>query len=455
MKMWDGRFTEKTAELMDRFNASLPFDQRMISEDVDGSIAWARALHKIGIYSSEQLNTIVQALRQIEADYIANRLQFLPTDEDIHMAIERVLTDRVGAIGARLHTGRSRNDQVATDFRMWTLKQLRQIQGLITELQRVLVARSEKEKTIILSGYTHLQQAQPIVLSHYWLSFLFALEREKNRLDSAISCCDMLVLGSGALAGSGFAIDRQALAADLGFSRVSPNSLDGVMSRDFALEALSCLSSLGIVLSRYAEDLIMWSSVEFGYVQLSDAYSTGSSMMPQKKNPDSLELIRGKTGRLIGNYTRLATTLKGLGTTYFKDLQEDKEGIFDSVDTVEMTLRVFTGVVESLRVSPENMQKRLDPLLLATDVADYLVAKGVAFRQAHEIVGKIVHHVITNKISLLSLPVEEFKKFSDKIQDDIVDILSWDAAIAHRNIEGGTGIDSVERQIQQAHELIG
>jgi argininosuccinate lyase len=455
MKLWDGRFSKATDSLMDAFNASLACDHVMIEEDIDGSIAWAGALKRAGVLTDEECSTIVDGLGCIRDEYREGTLAFLPTDEDIHMAVERILTEKVGAVGAKLHTGRSRNDQVVTDFRLFVKKRLDELTVAVTGLQRTLLACAERDAEVIAPGYTHLQQAQPVALAHYWLSLLFGLEREKGRLVSARRHTDIMPLGSGALAGSGFAVDRTWLARVLGFAAVSDNSMDAVAGRDFVLESLACCSSLGILLSRHAEDLIVWSSKEFGFVELDDAWATGSSMMPQKKNPDSLELVRGKAGRLIGNYTRFAATLKGVGLTYYKDLQEDKETLFDSLATVSMAVRVFAGVVGSLAVRRERMAETLDPMLLATDVADYLVEKGIAFREAHHVVGGLVRHALDKGVALSEVPLEKLKSFSAAFDEDVRGVFEWRRALSHRDVAGGTGPASVTAQLATARKLAG
>jgi len=454
MKMWDGRFTQGTDHLMEVLNNSLPVDKALIEEDVAGNVAWAGALARAGILSQKELRAIQNGLRAILADSRAGKLRFAESDEDIHMAVERLLTERVGEAGARIHTGRSRNDQVVTDFRLYAKKALARVTDRVTALQTALVTRAERDASVIVPGYTHMQQAQPVLLAHYWLSLFWALEREKSRLAHAIETADVMPLGSGALAGAGFAVDREFLARELGFSRISENSMDAVASRDFVLEALSAISSLGILLSRYAEDLILWSTREFGFVELSDAWSTGSSMMPQKKNPDSLELVRGISARFIGNYTRMATTLKGVGLTYYKDLQGDKEVFFDSEGQILLVLQVLTGVVGSLTVKTARITGALDPFLLATDVADYLVSKGMPFRQAHKVVGKMVAHCIEKDVALTSLKLSELKAFAPEFGKDALRIFDWSAAIAHRDLPGGTGRKSVARQLTRARAIV-
>lgn len=454
MKMWDGRFSKPSDAMMEQFNNSLLFDKALIEEDIAGSIAWAGALRRIGVFSEEEVNIVKDGLKNILADYKNGKIEFKPQDEDIHMAVERILVERIGDTGARLHTGRSRNDQVATDTRLFTKNALKRILECLIELQRAVDIRAKQDLDIIMPGYTHLQQAQPVVMSHYWLSFFFILEREKSRLRHAITTADMMPLGAGAMAGSGFNVDRKKIAEELGFSSVSPNSMDAVASRDFILEALSSIASLGIHISRYAEDLIIWSTREFGFIELDDAWSTGSSIMPQKKNPDSLELIRGKSGRFVGNYMRFATTLKGIGLTYFKDLQEDKEPLFDSINHIEMVLKVFTQVLITLKVNKDNISNDLDPLLLATDLADYLAKKGLPFRLAHKVVGKIVAFCIENKTPLNELTIVDLKKFSDLFDDDVVKCFSWENALDSRNIYGGTGRESIKEQLRIVDELL-
>jgi argininosuccinate lyase len=370
------------------------------------------------------------------------------------MAVERLLVQKIGSVGEKLHTGRSRNDQVVTDVRLYVMRRIKGIEQHFTALQKALLSRAKSDLAIIAPAYTHLQQAQPILLSQYWLSFLFALSREKTRFANARRAADMLPLGSGAVAGSGFPIDRAFLARTLGFSRISENSMDAVASRDFVLESLACCASCGVLLSRYAEDLIIWSSREFGFVELDDAWSTGSSMMPQKKNPDSLELIRGKSARFIGNYTRCATMLKGVGLAYYKDLQEDKEPYFDSVRHIGLVLSVFTNVLSTLTVNAKRIESTMDPFLLATDCADYLVRKGLPFRQAHRVVGKIVAHCIEKNISFSALQHSTLKTFSPLFASDVKRIFSWDQALSRRELEGGTGKKSVRRQIAAAEKLL-
>jgi argininosuccinate lyase len=455
MKMWDGRFSKDTDALMEAFNNSLPIDKALIKEDIAGSVAWAGALAKAGVLATAERDKTIDGLKSILDDYNNGRISFAPSDEDIHMAVERLLVERIGAVGEKLHTGRSRNDQVITDTRLYTLGALDDAGERLLQLQRAVVGRAKSDLRVIIPGYTHLQQAQPVLLSHYWMSLFSILEREKSRISHARVSSDILPLGSGAIAGSGFCVDRDAIAAELGFSQVSTNSIDMVASRDFLIEALSAFASIGIHLSRYAEDLIIWSSKEFGFVELDDAWSTGSSMMPQKKNPDSLELIRGKSGRLIGNYVRAATTLKGIGLAYYKDLQEDKEPLFDSVNTICMVINVFANVIATLKVREDRIKQGLDPFLLATDMADYLVRKGMPFRQAHKVVGRLVGYCADSGVALTDVSIGKLREFSEMFGDDVTDLYSWEKAVNSRTVKGGTSLSSVEAQIAAAERILG
>ncbi|MBN1131123.1 MAG: argininosuccinate lyase [Chitinispirillaceae bacterium] len=455
MKMWDGRFSRPSDRLMEAFNNSLPFDRELLEEDIAGSLAWARAIRKAGLLTAQELKKIEKGLLAIAAAGRKGTLAFHSSDEDIHMAVERLLTEKAGTAGEKLHTGRSRNDQVATDTRLYVKKTLGGIAASIAALQKTLLRRAEKENDVVIPAYTHLQQAQPVLLTHYWLSFFFALERDRARVINAIASADQCPLGAGAVAGSGFPVDRSAIASELGFSGMTDNSIDAVASRDYLLEALAAIASTGSTLSRYAEDLIVWSSREFGLIELDDAWSSGSSMMPQKKNPDPLELIRGKCGRFIGNYTRLAVTIKGVGLAYCKDLQEDKEPLFDSVAHIGLCLKVFERVVATLSVIRAKAAANMDPLLFATDVADYLVTKGLPFRQAHNVVGRIVAYCVERKCDLSKLDLKLLQSFHPLFKKDVYRVFSWEQAIAHRDLPGGTGRKSVARQIVTARKHLG
>jgi argininosuccinate lyase len=453
-KMWDGRFSKPTAELMEEFNNSLNVDKAFIREDILGSIAWANALSGAKVLTQNECETIKAGLENILKKHERGEIQFLKSDEDVHMAVERLLGLEIGDTAKKLHTGRSRNDQVATDFRLFVKNRNASILNDLRAFMQSVYNRAVKDRETIIAGYTHYQQAQPVLLAHYWLSLFFIMEREYKKLQNTIANADISPLGSGAIAGCGFAIDREELARNLGFGEATKNSIDAVASRDFVLDSLHNLASIGISLSRYAEDLIVWSTKEFGYVELDDAWSTGSSMMPQKKNPDSLELIRGKTGRLIGNYTRFAATLKGIGLSYFKDLQEDKEPLIDSLKTVETTLRVFANVLDTITINEKTIEKSLDPFLLATDVADYLVKKEMPFRQAHGVVGKIVAYCVEMDKKFNALTVDELKEFSPLFKEDVLEFFDYENALKHRDVYGATGKASVEKQLKLAKEFL-
>ncbi|RME46977.1 MAG: argininosuccinate lyase, partial [Caldilineae bacterium] len=388
--MWGGRFEGATDEQMRAFNNSIRFDIRLWEADITGSEAYARALTRAGILTPTERDTLLDGLRQIRAEFEAGQFAVHPADEDIHSAVERRLGELVGEVAGKLHTGRSRNDQVATDTRLWLRGELVGLEAGLRRCLQAIIARAEAHLDVLMAGFTHLQQAQPVRFSHWLLGYGWKLARDLDRLRRVAEAVNVLPLGSGALSGNPLGLDRAFLAAELGFDALSPNSMDAVADRDYLLDFLHWAALTQLHLSALAEDLILYSSAEFGYVELADAYSTGSSLMPQKKNPDSLELIRGKTGRVVGHLTGLLTTLKGLPATYNKDLQEDKEALFDTVDTLAMTLPIMAGVIETLTVHRERMYNAMSSHLLATELADYLVAKGMPFRQAHEAVGKVV-----------------------------------------------------------------
>jgi argininosuccinate lyase len=453
-KAWSGRFKGQNSPLMERFNASIQVDTRLWEADILGNLSWVKALAQIGIITAQELSEIETGLAKIRDEFKAQQFQIIPNDEDIHMAIERRLIELIGPAGGKIHTGRSRNDQVVTDFRLYLKTEVILLIHGLQLLQQALLKRAEEHLDVILPGYTHLQQAQPVLLSHYWLSFFFALQRDVERIEDYYDRLDVLPLGSGAFAGSAFPIDREFLAEDLGFSRVSDNSIDAVSDRDFVIELLSVLTQIQIHLSRYAEDLIIWSSYEFGFVELDDAWATGSSIMPQKKNPDSLELIRGKAAFLIGAQTQLSTLAKGLPLTYAKDLQEDKFVTFQAIDAVKDSLQVFTGVMESLKIFPETMRKKMNTLLLATDIADYLARKGVPFRESHAIVGNLVQWSLNNDSPMELIPFHIYQEHSDAFSEDVYDLFSWEASVENRNLKGGTGREAVEEQIELARQIL-
>ena len=455
MKLWGGRFEGSSDELAAQFTQSLSFDQRLAEVDVRGSISWARGIARAGVLSPQEAAQIETGLQQILSEIHSGSFQPEPGDEDIHTTIERRLTEAIGPAGGKLHTGRSRNDQVATDTRLWLMETIDQLDDRYLKLQSALVARAAQDLGLILPGYTHFQRAQPILLSHWWLSHFWPLVDDRQRLAQLRRRTAVLPLGSGALAGAPFPVDRAFLAEQLGFDQVSPNSLDAVSNRDFVAEFLFCAALTGDHLSRLAEMLIIFSTAEFGFIELSDAYSTGSSLMPQKKNPDPLELTRGKAGTLIGRLTGFLTTLKGLPSAYDKDLQEDKQPLFEAADTLGLMLPVMTGVLNTLQVRPARMQAALDPAMLATDLADYLVERGVPFRQAHAIVGQTVRQAITLGVRLDQLPLAELQAIHPAFQADVTAVFNFEASVARRSVAGGTAPKAVQEQLEQAKRLLG
>ncbi len=454
MVLWSGRFTGSLNEAAARLNASLPFDRRLAEVDVRGSLAWARALGRAGILTPAEVDALLKGLEQVLAEFESGGFTFQESDEDIHTAVERRLTEIAGPVGGKLHTGRSRNDQVATDFRLWVLGALERLQGQLHELQSVLVSRAEADLGVALPGYTHFQQAQPILLSHWWLGHFWALQRDHERLGDAARRTAVLPLGSGALAGTGFPIDRAALAADLGFAAPSPNSLDAVSDRDFAAEFLFCAALIGVHLSRLAEALILYSTAEFGFIVLDDAFSTGSSLMPQKKNPDPLELVRAKSSDLIGKLTGLLSTLKALPSAYDKDLQEDKPPLFAAADLLELTLPVMGGLIATLKLRPERMRAAIGWPILATDLADYLVEKGVPFREAHHAVGQAVGRAEGLGVRLPDLPLEEWQAIHAAFGADLFDVFDVEHALARRAAWGGTAPQAVREQLDLAKQVL-
>ncbi len=454
MPMWGGRFDKSTDALVRRFNASLPFDKRLYTEDITASIAWAGGLHHAGVLTSEEVEKIVSGLEQVRAELDARTFEFHQSDEDIHTAVERRLTEIVGRLGGKLHTGRSRNDQVATDFRLWVMSVCDRVSEHVISLQHALLTSAEENLNTAMPGYTHLQPAQPITWGHWALAHFWPLARDRQRLAQARARTATLPLGSGALAGSAFPVDRPALAAALGFSEISQNSLDAVSDRDFATDFLYTAAMLGIHLSRLSEQLILFASAEFGFVTLDDAYATGSSLLPQKKNPDTLELTRGKSGRMIGSLVGLLATLKGLPTAYDKDMQEDKEPLFDAADTLELALPVMTGVISTLHLYPEKMRARLQPELLATDLADYLVNHGLAFREAHQLVGRVVRLAEKRGVALDELSLPELQAVHATFGADALEIFNIQAALARRKLAGGTAPEALQDQLQTARAQI-
>ncbi len=453
--MWGGRFTKPPHRLVAAFNASVHFDKRLALYDIAGSTAHARMLANQGIIDREDARKIIDGLAKVRDEVDAGEFVWKEELEDVHMNVEHRLTDLIGPVGGRLHTGRSRNDQVALDMHLYVREELRAISELTDKLQQVLLLCAEANIDVIIPGYTHLQRAQPVLFSHHLLAYFWMLERDKGRLDDALLRADMMPLGAGALAGTTFPIDRKQVADELGFAQIYENSMDAVSDRDYLIETLSALSIIMMHISRLSEELILWSSTEFSFVELDDAYTTGSSIMPQKKNPDVAELARGKTGRVYGHLQALLTTCKGLPLAYNKDLQEDKEGIFDAIDTVKIVLEVFGGMIETLQVRRDNVAVALEgDFSAATDMADYLVQKGVPFRQAHEIVGRIVRYCVDHQKPLVALDASELKAHSDYLDVDVLARLTPQAVVAARKSRGGTSLSAVREQLERAHKVI-
>jgi argininosuccinate lyase len=456
--LWGGRFEKASSRVFTDLNSSFPFDYRLLPFDIEGSIVFAKALCRARVLKSHELRKLKNALESIEQECAHNPslLQAsLSQYEDVHSFVETKLIAKVGALGKKIHAGRSRNDQVALDFRLYLRHHILGLRKELWKLMAVLVTRAEKHRTVVLPGYTHLQRAQPILLSHYWLAYFEMLARDRGRLDKALQSAEVMPLGSGALAGSGFNLDRDFLARELGFPLISNNSLDAVSDRDFALEFLSTGAILMVHLSRLAEDLILYSTREFDFVELSDTVTSGSSIMPQKKNPDALELTRGKAGRVFGNLQRLLTTLKGLPMAYNKDLQEDKEAVFDTMETLRLVLPAVTEVVQTLQIKGENMRQAAQSgYLNATECADYLVRKGLPFREAHEIVGKLVLRAIEQHEPLERLPVSQFQSFSPLFGFDIFEALSLKSTVESKSLKGGTSPTAVRRALQDARHYL-
>ncbi len=449
-KLWGGRFAKGMDQAMEAFSASIGFDWQLYEVDIRGSIAYAKALAKAGIVTPGEAEALVSGLQEVLADFRAGRFAPEPADEDIHTAVERRLYQKVGELAGKLHTGRSRNDQVATDVRLYMLEALPRIRSLIRALQMALVERAEENLGVVLPGYTHLQHAQPIALSHYLLSWFWQFQRDKERLREQRKRLSVLPLGAGALAGHSLGIDQELLAQELGFERVAENSLDAVGDRDFILEFLAAASILTIHLSRLAEDLIIWSTAEFGFLELDEAFTTGSSLMPQKKNPDSLELIRAKAGRIVGNLVTLLTVTKSLPSGYNRDLQEDKEPLFDTLQAIAGMLNIMKGVISTLSFRTERMEAALDDYMLTTDLAEYLVRKGVPFRDSHAIVGGLVRRSLDLGIPLRELPLEEFRQTSEFFATDVYEVFNFRAAVERRTSYGGTATAAVRRQLARA-----
>ncbi|MED5586241.1 MAG: argininosuccinate lyase [Verrucomicrobiota bacterium] len=446
--MWKGRFKEATSSLLTQYGESVSFDWRLYRQDIAGSCAHARALEREGIIDGKELEQIVAGLEAIEHEITCGEFEFDIQLEDIHMNIEAELTRRIGDAGAKLHTARSRNDQVALDLRLYCREQTELITGKLRRMQGALVNCGEKFRDAVLPGYTHLQRGQPVLFAHHLLAYVEMLERDAGRLEDARERINVMPLGSGALAGSTIALDRGFIAEQLGFKTVSENSMDAVSDRDFVAEFLFNLAMIGTHLSRLSEDMILWCSSEFGFVTLDDAHTTGSSLMPQKKNPDIAELTRGKSGRLYGNLMSMMTTLKGLPMTYNRDLQEDKQPLFDSIDTASAALEIFAEMIAGMQVNEATTRKACsDPMLFATDIADYLVKKGVPFRAAHEIVGKLTAHCLEKNTTFPEIELDTYREFSGQFDESVFSLLEIDSALAARSAAGAPSPENVKARL--------
>lgn len=449
-KMWGGRFTQPTDELVEAYTASIGFDQRLVEEDIAGSIAHVRMLGRVGVLTTDEADTIVQGLQNVKQRIEQGEVDYSIALEDIHMNIEKLLTDEIGPLGGKLHTGRSRNDQVALDLHLYVRRVTVQTVEWLAKLQEALLQQAEAHVDTILPGYTHLQRAQPIRLAHHLLAYVAMFDRDIERLQDSYKRVNRSPLGAGALAGTTFPIDRQAVAEELGFAAIYDNSLDAVSDRDFVVEFLSAASLIMTHLSRLCEELVLWSSQEFAFIELDDAFCTGSSIMPQKKNPDVAELVRGKTGRVYGSLVALLTVLKGLPLAYNKDMQEDKEGLFDTVDTLSGALRLMAPMIASMKVNGHNMRSAVKrDFSNATDLADYLVEKNIPFRQAHEIVGKIVLYCIEQGKYLLDLSLDEYRQFCPEIDRTVFDTLKIEQVVDARDVYGGPARAQVEHVLSE------
>ncbi len=454
-KLWGGRFTKSAEEWVDEFGASIGFDKQLVFEDIQGSIAHVTMLAACKIVTEEEKNTIVAGLQTLKKKAEEGTLAYEVAQEDIHLNIEKQLIDEIGPVGGKLHTGRSRNDQVATDMHLYLYHETKTIMEAIRAMQESLIHKAQEHVETLIPGYTHLQRAQPVSFAHHLLAYFWMLERDYSRFKDSLKRVNVSPLGAGALAGTTFPIDRHLTAELLGFDGIYENSLDAVSDRDFILEFLSASSTLMMHLSRLCEEMIFWSSQECQFIELDDAFATGSSIMPQKKNPDMAELIRGKTGRVYGNLFSLLTTLKGLPLAYNKDMQEDKEGMFDTVVTVKGSLRIFSGMISSMSVKTEQMEAAVSQdFSNATELADYLATKGMPFREAHEVVGKLVLKAIQKNVYLLDLAMTDYTEASALFDEDIYEVLQPKTVVARRNSAGGTGFAQVEIAIEKAKELV-
>jgi argininosuccinate lyase len=454
-KLWGGRFAKQTNQLVEEYTASITFDKELAFEDIQGSLAHVKMLGKCGIIPAEDVEQITAGLLKVKTMIENGEVEFSIADEDIHMNIEKTLTEQIGAVGGKLHTGRSRNDQVATDMHLYLRKRVVEFVDYLVKLQEALIEQARANIDTILPGYTHLQRAQPILFAHHLLAYVAMLQRDAERLIDSFKRVDMLPLGAGALAGTTFPIDRHFVAEQLQFSRIYENSLDAVSDRDFIVEFLANASLIMAHLSRLSEELVLWMSTEFDFIELDDAFCTGSSIMPQKKNPDVAELVRGKTGRVYGNLLGLLTVLKALPLAYNKDMQEDKEGMFDTVRTLQGALQLFAPMIATMKVNRDVMRKAVNQdFSNATDIADYLVNKGLPFRNAHEVIGKIVLYCIEQKKYLLDLSIEEYLQFSPLFDEHIYHVLQPEQVVNARNVFGGTAKPQVVQAIERAVVLL-
>ena len=454
MRLWGSRMGKEPDAAFSRLSDSFSFDRRLYGEDVDASLAWARALGRARVLTESEVEALVAGLEEVRGTLADPAFEPLPTDEDIHTAVERLLTEQVGPVAGKLHTGRSRNDQVATDFRLWVMRACDRIEVAILDLARAMVQSARAGVDLPMPGYTHMRPAQPVTWGHWMLSAFWPLIRSRDRFALARASASVLPLGSAALAGTAYPIDRQAIADDLGFDSVSPNSIDAISDRDFAVEYLFAAAMLGVNLSRQAEGLILYSGPEYGFVELDEGYTSGSSLMPQKRNPGALELTRAKAGRLVGHLTGLLTTLKGLPSAYDNDLQEDKPPVFDAHDTLLKVLPVLTGLIGTLQLHPSRMAAAITPDMLSTDLADYLVGKGLPFREAHAVAGRVVRVADEKQVALDQVPLLELRVLDGRFEQDVVEVFDVDAALERRSSLGGTAPSAVRDQLKAAEEIL-
>ena len=454
-KLWEGRFTKNTNALLEKFNASITFDKRMYAEDIKGSIAHSKMLSKQEIISQDDQTKIEKGLNQIKLEIENGTFIFKIEDEDIHMSIEKRLTEIIGSTAGKLHTARSRNDQVALDVRMYVRHQSLEIKELLINMENVLYTLSKKYKNTIIPGYTHLQRAQPILLAHHLLAYFQMFKRDISRIDDFLERSDEMPLGAGALAGTTFDLDRHYVAGQLGFSAPTVNSLDSVSDRDFIIELASIISIISMHLSRFSEEIIIWCTSEFSFIKLDDAFATGSSIMPQKKNPDIAELVRGKSGRIYGNLIAILTTMKALPLAYNKDMQEDKEGIFDSIDNIKICIEIFYEMLSTMDVNEKEILESMKKgFLNATDVADYLAKNGMPFREAHKVVGQIVSYCEEKNIAIDDMKFEEYLEFSNIFKEDVLEAITIENCVNNRNSYGGTSIKNVLMQLELAEKFL-